>query len=73
MFELGIEVQADKPLKTQAAAAKRIRLKDLSNAEMVFMKCLGWVEFKEVLKHQRLLFTNFNMPSTAEMALELIS
>jgi len=43
MFELGIEVQADKPLTTQAAAAKRISLKDLSNAEMVFMKCLGWV------------------------------
>jgi len=43
MFELGIEVQADKPLTTQAAAAKRISLKDLSNAEMVFMECLGWV------------------------------
>ena len=43
MFELGIEVQADKPLTTQTATAKRIRLKGLINAEMVFMKCLGWV------------------------------
>ena len=43
MLELGMEVQADKPLTTQTTVVKRISLKDLINAEMVFMKCLGWV------------------------------
>ena len=43
MLALGVEEQADKPLTTQTAVVKRISLKDLINAEMVFMKCLGWV------------------------------
>ena len=43
MLELGTEEQADRPLITQAAVVKRIRLKDLINAEMVFMESLGWV------------------------------
>jgi hypothetical protein len=43
MLALGTEEQADKPPITQAAVVKRNSLKDLINAEMVFMECLGWV------------------------------
>jgi hypothetical protein len=40
MLVLGIEEQAGKPLMTQTAVVKRIRLKDLIKAEMVFMESL---------------------------------
>ena len=43
MLELGREEQADKPMTKQVAVVKRIRLKDLINAEMFFMECFGWV------------------------------
>jgi hypothetical protein len=46
MLELGVEEQADRLLTTQTAVAKRIRLNDLINDEIVFMRRLGWVNSK---------------------------